>query len=194
MKHAISFAALAASACLLIGCNSRLSYRQIELGDRPQQYKTLLPAASTRNTDLGQAHIQVAGLDGHSVAVVTILTETRLVAGKLLIEEHPSPGVTLRAEVALDRQLYSVEQTGPLDTLRLLAGDLAEPVADPDARRAHDFALGAVLRMIDTWPGTDQITLPTADVPGLLAAIPEGGTLAVDVTPRTLVFMYAVSK
>jgi len=171
-------ALLAAALLLPAGC-ADLSYRRIQLGDPLARYEHLLPAATTRRTPYGLAHLGHA-LGGRTEVVLVLWTNDRRVAGKVYachFEQNwgwlRRSGFLLQGQI--DPQLYDVAGTGPFDTLRMLATDLAEYRGETLAVDAHAWVVAGLMRLLQRWPGVREPDLLADRVSELYEKVPGGG-------------------
>jgi hypothetical protein len=162
----------------LSGC-ADLAVDRIRPGQRPQEYEGTLPAASTRRTDLGLACLEQSPT-GRIDAIVLMLTSDRRVAGKLHATHWsaggglpPQPAYRLRVQV--DPVLASVQGAGPIDTLRMLAGDLACYEGERLARDAHAWVAGGLVRLLQRWPGVTDFGVAETRMSQLNDLVPAGG-------------------
>jgi len=166
----------------LCGCAS-WTYSQLRLGQRPQDYERL-PADRARRTSTGVCAYQQNAL-GDSEAIVVLLTSDRRIAGKLRATRVKArwgqafDAYALTGE--LDRELYDAQETGPLDTLRALAGELADYSGERLAAQAHELAAAGLIRLVQRWPHALDLGVREARAAELLELAAGGGEAGLSV-------------
>ena len=179
---------LAPVALLLAGC-ANWSYEQIQLGQSPEDYARVLPAGTSRKTALGLCHLSRGRL-GHTDALVVLLTSDRRVAAKLWARHSESDWRLGRAECGfrlvgeLDPELYAVTGSGPLDTLRAIAGQLTDYQGEKLARDAHAWVAAGLVRLLHRWPEVRDVGVSSQRLDELLELVPGGGTARLEVDAR----------
>lgn len=167
----------------LCGCAS-WTYSQLRLGQRPQDYERVLPADRARRTSTGVCAYQQNAL-GDSEAIVVLLTSDRRIAGKLRATRVKArwgqafDAYALTGE--LDRELYDAQETGPLDTLRALAGELADYSGERLAAQAHELAAAGLIRLVQRWPHALDLGVREARAAELLELAAGGGEAGLSV-------------
>jgi hypothetical protein len=168
------------------GC-AQWSYSQIELGQEPQDYERAFPAESARRTHLGLCSLCEDAF-GRTDAVVVLLTHDRRVAGKIhatrFLRDYglkTDEGFLLQGE--LDPRLAELQATGPIDTLRVIATDLAEYQGEKLAMEAHAWVAGGLVRLIQCWPHVNEVGIAAARLTELFELVPGGGAARIAVDP-----------
>jgi hypothetical protein len=163
---------------LTAGC-AELSYKQIRLGATPGEYERLLPAASTRRTPLGLCHLATT-MDGRTETVVLLWTNDRRVAGKIYTRHFlrdwgwmRQSGFLLQGQI--DPELYDVAETGPFDTLRALAAELADYRGESLAIDAHAWVVAGLTRLMQRWPGVSEPAVLSDRTSDLYEQVAGGG-------------------
>jgi hypothetical protein len=182
-----SFAApvLAGWALLfLTGC-ADWAYRQIQLGQSAEEYERVLPAETSRRTAVGLCHLS-SDRFGRTDAFVVLLTGDRRVAGKLRARHYERDwglkvdrGFWLEGE--LDPELYGVQSTGPLDTLRAIAGELTDYRGEKLALDAHAWVAAGLVRLMQRWPGVEDVGVSSQRLSELFELVPGGGAARLEV-------------
>jgi hypothetical protein len=185
LRGALALLAALALLCLT-GC-ADWSYRQIRLGQESDDFERVLPAETSRRTALGLCHLSEDKL-GRTDAIVVLLTSDRRVAGKLRAHFQRNWGFKtdygfwLQGE--LDPELYGVEASGPLDTLRALAVELTDYQGERLALDAHAWAAAGLVRLIQRWPGVADAGVSSQRLEELFEQVPGGGTARLEVDER----------
>jgi hypothetical protein len=170
---------------LLSACTD-LSFRQLQLGQTPQQYDRVLPAENTRRTDRGLCHLTTSRL-GRTDAVVVVLTGDRRIAAKLHATRterdygwRKESGYRLEAE--LDLKLANLGAVGPFDAIRALLADLEPGPAEQFVKDAHGWVLAGLHRLRQRWPHLADEPAPSPELAATLDRVPAGGAaiLAID--------------
>jgi hypothetical protein len=172
----------------LTGCTN-WSYRQIQLGQSPKDYERVLPAETSRKTALGLCHLSEDRF-GHQDALVVLLANDRRVAGKLWARHFgrkwrlggAERGFRLVGE--LDPELYGVAGSGPLDTLRAIAGELTDYRGEKLAVDAHTWVAAGLVRLMQRWPGVRDTGVASQRLDELLDLVPGGGTARLEIDER----------
>lgn len=169
---------------LCTGC-ADWSYRQIRLGQSSEDYARILPPETSRRTALGLCHLSSDGF-GRTEAFVVLLTSDRRVAGKLRARHYQRDwglrvdrGFWLEGE--LDPELYGVQSTGPLDTLRAIAGELTDYRGEKLALDAHAWVAAGLVRLIQRWPGVRDVGVSSQRLSELFERVPGGGVARIEV-------------
>jgi len=177
-------ALVAAATLFLTGC-ADWSYRQIRLGQSSEDYARVLPAETSRRTALGLCHLSSDPF-GRTDAFVALLTSDRRVAGKLRARYYERDwgfkvdrGYWLEGE--LDPELYGVQSTGPLDTLRAIAADLTDYRGEKLALDAHAWVAAGLLRLMQRWPGVEDVGVSSQRLSELFELVPGGGAARIEV-------------
>lgn len=181
-------AAAATVALLLCGC-ADWSYRQIQLGQTPDDYARVLPAETSRRTALGLCHLNERRL-GRSDAVVVLLTNDRRVAAKIRARHQErkwglgrtGPSFWLQGE--LDPELYEVQATGALDALRAIASELTDYRGEKLACDAHAWVAAGLVRLIQRWPQVQDVGVSSQRLRELLERVPGGGDARIEIDQR----------
>jgi hypothetical protein len=177
----------------LTGCAS-LSYDRIRLGAAPADYDNVLPSATTRRTTVGLTHWSDSPTS-HD-AVVILLSDDRRVAGKLharrfasgLWSQRNAPRYELVCE--LDRSLFEVGDTSPIDVMRMILADLAEAATEPSVRDAQDTIIAGIAQCLRRWPGVEDSGMSARDAERFEDLAPPGGGLVIELTDNLLRFAY----
>jgi hypothetical protein len=164
---------------LTTGC-ADWSYRQIQLGQSPQDYARILPAGTSRRTALGLCHLSNDHF-GRTDAIVVLLTSDRQVAAKLWARHYErnwgfnkvTRGFRLVGE--LDPELYDVEGTGPLDSLRAIASELTDYRGEKLALEAHAWVAAGLVRFLQRWPPVADMGVTSQRLSELFERVPGGG-------------------
>lgn len=183
-----------ASVLLLVGfglssgCIDQ-SYSRLQLGMGPGDYDRLLPNQFTRRTDLGLAYFQQQSVTRDD-AIAVLVAQDRRVAAKVqtttwyaqqagwqgMLPTRTRGEVTgyeLRGE--LDPKLAEVTASGPLDTLKLMIVDLAAYRGERSAMDSYRRVAAGLVRLVQRWPGVQDVGVDTTELTDVLAGIPGGG-------------------
>ena len=178
---------LAMLAGLLNAACAQWSYDRVKLGQEPRDYERAFPSESARRTHLGLCSLCEDAF-GRTDAVVVLLTHDRRVAGKVhatrFVRDYgfkTDEGFLLRGE--LDPQLAELQATGPIDTLRVIAADLAEYQGERLAMEAHAWVAGGLVRLIQCWPHVNDVGIAAARLTELFELVPGGGEARIAVDP-----------
>ncbi len=178
---------LAMLAGLLNAACAQWSYDRVKLGQEPRDYERAFPAESARRTHLGLCSLCEDAF-GRTDAVVVLLTHDRRVAGKVhatrFVRDYgfkTDEGFLLQGE--LDPQLAELQATGPIDVLRVIAGDLAEYQGERVAMEAHAWVAGGLVRLIQCWPHVNDVGIAAARLTELFELVPGGGEARIAVDP-----------
>jgi hypothetical protein len=187
--RSVCTAALLAAPVLLLltGCTD-WAYRQIQLGQSAEEYERVLPAETSRRTAVGLCHLS-SDRFGRTDAFVVLLTGDRRVAGKLRARHYERDwglkvdrGFWLEGE--LDPELYGVQSAGPLDTLRAIAGDLTDYRGEKLALDAHAWVAAGLVRLMQRWPGVEDVGVSSQRLSELFELVPGGGAARLEVNER----------
>ncbi len=185
-QRPLDAAAIVAASVLLFltGC-ADWSYRQIQLGQSSEDYERVLPAETSRRTALGLCHLSRDAF-GRTEAFVVLLTSDRRVAGKLRARHcernwgfKVERGFQLEGE--LDPELYGVPSAGPLDTLRAIAADLTDYRGERLALDAHAWVAAGLVRLMQRWPGVEEVGVASQRLSELFELVPGGGVARIEV-------------
>jgi hypothetical protein len=171
----------------LTGC-ADWSYRQIQLGQPSDNYERVLPAETSRRTALGLCHLSEDGL-GRTDAMVVLLTDDRRVAAKMWARHlerewgwKTDRGFWLEGE--LEPELYGAQATGPLDTLRAIAGELTDYRGEKLALDAHAWVAAGLVRLIQRWPRVESTGVSSQRLSELFELVPGGGAARIEVNEQ----------
>ena len=177
-----NLAALAAAIALLPGC-ATWGYDQIQVGGKWTDARRALPLAELRRGGTSAVHVAEPLLGDARTTVVVLLTTAERVAAKFEIVQRrgdargpfasATPGYRLRAEV--DPVAVTLEHTGLLDALRVLADDLILKADNAQMRTAQKRVSAGLVRIIQRWP-TDVDEGPALEqLTDVLDSAPAGG-------------------
>jgi hypothetical protein len=131
---------------LTAGC-AELSYKQIRLGATPGEL---------------------------------LWTNDRRVAGKIYTRHFlrdwgwmRQSGFLLQGQI--DPELYDVAETGPFDTLRALAAELADYRGESLAIDAHAWVVAGLTRLMQRWPGVSEPAVLSDRTSDLYEQVAGGG-------------------
>ena len=177
-RYRAALALLLAMAGPLAGC-AQLGYQRIRLGQEQPAYRHALPEDKTRRTPTGLCYLEHDPLGG-TEAVVVLLTRDRRVAGKLHARQRERElgwqrvnEYRLHGELHLE--LLGLPGTGPIDTLRSVAADLAATEPDSYVREAHGWVVAGLVRLVQRWPPAGELGLSYPHLFDTLERVPAGG-------------------
>ncbi len=176
----------------LTGCAQR-GYQRIRLGQPEREYQRVFPESGTHPSTAGFCYLERNVL-GRTDAYVVLLTRDRLVSAKFHAT-HIERSSVLKAETRyrlvgeLDPRLLKLGGTGPIDILRVVIDELAQPQRTPVARAAHAWVAAGLARLVQQRlpaGGESAVHQRLADV---LECVPGGGTarMAIDERGRYVV-------
>jgi len=177
---------VAVLALLATGC-ADWSYARIRLGMTQRECERTLPEGVVWRTELGLC-CRRDDYFGRSDALVVLVSHDQRVVGQFQATQF-SPhqrlgrdvGYRLRGE--LDPKAAGLEATGPLDTLRAVADDLAAYRGAQAAMETHAFVAAGLVRLLERWP-TGTTTVPhAAPLADMLERVPGGGVARLNVDP-----------
>jgi hypothetical protein len=187
-RPSLAATVLAGSALLFLGGCADWSYRQIRLGQSSENCERVLPPETSRRTALGLCHLSSDPF-GRTEALVVLLTGDRRVAAKLRARHYERDwgfkvdrGYWLEGE--LDPELYGVQSTGPLDTLRAIAADLTDYRGEKLALDAHAWVAAGLVRLMQRWPGVEDVGVSSQRLSELFELVPGGGVARIAVDER----------
>ena len=171
----------------LVGCVD-WGYQRIQLGEPADRYERVLPAETSRRTALGLCHLSEDKF-GRTDAFVVLLTSDRRVAGKLRARHYEHDwgfkverGFLLEGE--LDPELCGVQASGPLDTLRAIAGELTDYRGEKLALDAHAWVAAGLARLMQRWPRVEDVGVSSQRLSELFELVPGGGAARIEVDER----------
>lgn len=169
----------------LTGC-ADLTYTRLHLRAAPTDYANVLPAETSRRTNLGLCHY-AQDMTGRSDAIVVLLASDRRIAGKLRatrVERNWGLKTQQTFELIgeLDPELSEGRAAGPIDTLRAIARDLQEYRGEKLATDAHRLVVAGLVRLMQRWPRVEDVGVASTALPELFESAPGGGVaeIAVD--------------
>ena len=190
--HAGTYTPTRVGICLAIltlsGC-ADWSYQRIQLGQSPEDYARVLPMETSRRTALGLCHLSKNAL-GRTDALVVLLTSDRRVAAKLRARHFEHKWGVNRTERGywlvgeLNPELYGVAGSGPLDTLRAIAGELTVYRGEKLALDAHAWVAAGLVRLVQRWPGVNDVGVSSQRLSELVERVPGGGTARIEIDDR----------
>lgn len=179
MHRALLLSAVITLVCGGFGCTD-FSYRSLQLGQSREKYDGALPTESSRRTDLGLCQYS-KGPMGRTDAIVLMLSNDRRISAKIqayaLKRElgfKTESGFRLVGE--LDPKLYGTQGTGPVDTLRAVAISLLEYQGEALATQAYRFVAAGLVRLLERWPGLEELGIPVEQLEEVIDFAPGGGT------------------
>lgn len=182
-----AFSLLALPAC------ADLSYRQLQLGQTPQQYDRTLPAENTRRTERGLCHLTTDRL-GRTDAIVVLLTADRRIAAKLRATRlerdygwKKESGYVLEGD--LDLKLANLGAVGPFDAIRAVLADLEAEANEQFVRDAHAWVVAGLYRLLQSWPHLAESVTPPPQLTPTLDRVPPAGTATLALRGRDVLHL-----
>jgi hypothetical protein len=184
---------LAATALLVSGC-STMTYDSVRLGLMQDDCRQLLDQEAFHSCDIGYTGIQQDAA-GRTVALVVLLGRDGVVGGKLEATTTPPGGapiappsataaaLTFQLRGELDLDALALEGAGPLDTVRAMLSELADPQTIESAGAPRELVAAGLVRLLERWPQLN----PAAKYPHLadtLERVPARGAARLGITPQ----------
>ena len=164
------------------------SYDRIQIGMTQRECEQALAEESVWRTELGFCSLSQRHF-GRTDALLVLLTQDRRVAGKLqatCLERDtwlgPQTGFRLRVE--LDPEAAVLTATGPIDTLRAIADDLATYRGARPALEAHAWIAAGLVRLMERWPHVGPCGALYPELTDVLERVPGGGAAEISVDRR----------
>lgn len=165
-----------------------LSYRELQLGQTPQQYDRTLPTENSRRTDRGLCHLTV-NQAGRTDAIVVLLAADRRIAAKLratLVERDygwkKERSFTLEGDV--DLKLASLGAVGPFDAIRAILADLETDPGEQFVKDAHAWVIAALYRLLQRWPHLAESPAAPPGISDTLDRVPADGAASISIDSR----------
>ena len=159
---------------VLTGC-SNWTYRHLQIGQTPHEYRRVLPTINTDQTPATVCYLKRQGSDRRD-ALVVLLTVDRRLAGKLRASYRQRKNeFTYRLDGKIDPRLYGTEDAGITNTLRALAIDLTEHPGRQLAVEVHTWVAAGIVRLLAESPETGDFGVSAQQLQKLFERVPAGG-------------------
>ncbi|MBI5866407.1 MAG: hypothetical protein HZB38_18200 [Planctomycetes bacterium] len=169
---------LAAVVSIASGC-SGLAYERARLGLTPGEVDRQLNLTTARRTENRIIQYQ-RDSDGEETSLVFLLANDRRLAGKVMVERRLSSAGFLAKPARyslvgeLDRALYGVDVTGPIDTLRLITQQLRDLPTEAVACNGQKLVLAGLVRILQGQRNVEDLGVSADQLSDLATIAPEG--------------------